>query len=31
MYVHKDVCFVVMSCADVANIIDVLKEYNNEK
>jgi UDP-N-acetylmuramate--L-alanine ligase len=28
---YKDVCFVVMSCADVANIIDVLKEYNNEK
>ena len=28
---YKDVCFVVMSCADVANIINVLKEYNNEK
>ena len=28
---YKDVCFVVMSCADVTNIIDVLKEYNNEK
>ena len=28
---YKDVCFVVMSCADVGNIIDVLKEYNNEK
>ena len=28
---YKDVCFVVMSCADVANIIDFLKEYNNEK
>lgn len=28
---YKDVCFVVMSCADVANIIDILKEYNNEK
>ena len=28
---YKDVCFVVMSCADVGNIINVLKEYNNEK